>query len=75
MISTFVTINLQNFHRHQCKYSKQRLVLGATRPFPRAKGVEERHWPQQSDHAPKSGSEVKEGRSSFKYDALKKFRC
>jgi len=47
---------------------------GATQPLSRDMGVEELHG-EQSDQAPRSGPEVKNGRSSAKDGALERLRC
>jgi len=53
---------------HDCKgwFALERRCSkgGATRPLPRDGGVEELYGDQQSGHAPRSGPEVKNGRTS-----------
>jgi len=48
---------------------------GATRPLPRNGGVEKLHGDQQSGHAPRSGPEVKNGRSSAEDGAPERLGC
>jgi len=63
--------------RSEAHRSKAHVVGGggATQPLPRDGGVEELHGDPTVGHAPRSGPEVKIGRSSAEDDAPEMIEC